>query len=71
MGHITTIAVTGMSCGHCVAAVTDELSALASVRRVDVVLETGVVTIASDGPLHLDDISAAVADAGYDVSAST
>ena len=39
-----------MTCGHCVAAVREELAALAGVRSVDVELESGEVTVVSDAP---------------------
>ena len=64
----TTVTVTGMHCGHCVASVTEEISELAGVERVDVVLETGEVTITSDGPLDPADVEAAVVEAGYAVA---
>ena len=56
-----------MTCGHCVASVTEELGEIAGVDSVDVVLETGTVTITSDAPLDPADIEAAVAEAGYAV----
>jgi copper chaperone CopZ len=57
--------VTGMTCGHCASAVTAELIKLPGVRDVDVDLPTGTVTVASDGPLPLDEVRAAVDEAGY------
>ena len=65
---LTRIAVTGMTCAHCVASVTEELSELAGVESVDVVLETGEVTITSGTPLDPADIESAVAEAGYAVA---
>ena len=56
-----------MTCGHCVASVTEELGEVAGVDSVDVVLETGEVTITSGVPLDPADIEAAVAEAGYAV----
>jgi copper chaperone CopZ len=57
--------VVGMTCGHCVQAVTDELSGLAGVERVDVDLPTGQVTVISSEPLTYDQVTAAVDEAGY------
>ena len=57
-----------MTCGHCVASVTEELGEVAGVDSVDVVLETGEVTITSGVPLDPADIEAAVAEAGYAVT---
>ena len=66
-GVATTVTVTGMTCGHCVASVSEELSELVGVRQVDVVLERGQVTITSDAPLDPADVASAVAEAGYAV----
>jgi copper chaperone CopZ len=63
-----TITVEGMTCGHCVASVTEEISELAGVEDVTVVLETGEVTISSTHPLDPAAIEAAVAEAGYAVA---
>jgi copper chaperone CopZ len=60
--------VTGMTCGHCVQAVTEELSRLPGVRDVRVDLNTGVVTVESDGQVPLDEVRAAVDEAGYALS---
>ena len=64
---VTRIAVTGMTCGHCVASVSEEIGELVGVEDVDVVLETGEVTITSAAPLDPIDVEAAVAEAGYAV----
>ncbi len=63
----TTYPVTGMSCGHCVQAVTSELSGLTGVSAVAVELvPDGVsqVTVTSDGPLPDHDVSEALDEAG-------
>jgi copper chaperone len=65
---LTRITVTGMTCGHCVASVTEELGEVAGVESVNVVLETGVATIISGTPLESGAIEAAVAEAGYAVA---
>jgi copper ion binding protein len=57
--------VEGMTCGHCVASVSEEIGELAGVESVDVVLETGVVTVSSAAPLEREQVAAAVEDAGY------
>jgi copper chaperone len=61
----TTYTVTGMTCGHCVQAVTEEISALDGVTAVDVVLESGAVTVVSGDTLVEDAVAAAVDEAGY------
>ena len=60
-----TYTVTGMTCGHCVASVSEEIGELAGVEDVAVVLETGEVTITSAAPLDPSDVEAAVVEAGY------
>lgn len=66
----TTITVSGMTCGHCEAAVKEELGALAGVSDVAVDLNAGgdsPVTITSSDPLDDAAIRAAVDEAGYKV----
>ena len=60
-----TYQVTGMTCDHCVRAVTTELVLLEGVRSVDVDLEQGAVTVTSDGPLDLGQVREAIDEAGY------
>ncbi|MEO8266023.1 MAG: heavy-metal-associated domain-containing protein [Ilumatobacteraceae bacterium] len=66
----TTFTVTGMTCGHCVAAVTAEVSKLDNVSHVDIELASGAVTVESDGPVDSAAFAAAVDEAGYDVAGS-
>lgn len=65
----TSYTVVGMTCGHCVSAVTGELSKLPGVSEVRVDLETGTVDVTSTDPLPLDDVKAAVDEAGYALTA--
>jgi copper chaperone len=60
-----TYSVPGMHCGHCKAAVSRELEAVTGVERVDVDLETKLVTVRG---ATLDDAAliAAIDEAGYD-----
>jgi copper chaperone len=60
-----TYTVTGMTCGHCVSAVAAELRRLPGVRDVQVDLPSGTVTVGSNGPLPIDEVRAAVDEAGY------
>jgi len=63
-----TYAVTGMTCSHCVAAVTEEVSRLDGVSAVDVDLNAGGdsrVTVTSAAPLPVDAVREAVDEAGY------
>jgi len=61
----STWTVTGMTCGHCVASVTEEISELDGVEDVTVALNTGTVTVTSSRPLDRADVQAAVEEAGY------
>jgi len=63
----TTIIVSGMTCGHCVSAVTMELSLLPSVTEVEVNLESGQVNITSDAELEPAQLAAAIDEAGYEI----
>ena len=68
MPDTTTYAVTGMTCGHCVSAVTEELSALDGVTDVSVELVTGGtsnVTVTSFVPLDPALVTEAINEAGY------
>lgn len=60
--------VTGMTCGHCEGAVTEEISALDGVRSVEAVAATGLVTVASAAPLEEAAVRAAVEEAGYELT---
>ena len=60
-----TYTVTGMTCGHCVSAVTDEVGAVPGVTEVLVDLETGALTVTSDTPVDDEAVAAAVDEAGY------
>ncbi len=62
-----TFSVTGMTCGHCVGAVTSELEQIPGVTGVTVDLVAGgtsSVSVASDDPLSEPDIVAALDEAG-------
>ncbi|WP_329792052.1 heavy-metal-associated domain-containing protein [Lentzea sp. DG1S-22] len=66
----TSYTVTGMTCGHCVSSVTEEIGRIGGVRKVDVELDSGRVTVTSDQPVAEDDVRAAVTEAGYTLVAS-
>jgi len=68
MRTTTTLTVTGMTCDHCVAAVTEELGKVAGVDQVEVDLDSGRVTVVSDAPLDAAAVAAAVDEAGYEVA---
>ena len=63
----TTYQVTGMTCEHCVRAVTEELKNLDGVRGVTVELVPegwSAVTVTSEGPLPAGAVAAALDEAG-------
>ncbi len=73
MRNETTYGVLGMTCGHCVQAVSSELRELSGVRSVDVELVEGgtsVVHVVSDEPLPLEAVRSAVDEAGYQLVAA-
>ncbi len=61
--------VLGMTCGHCVDAVTEEVSAVPGVTAVDVDLAGGGLTVTSTEPVDDGAVRAAVEEAGYEVAA--
>ncbi len=63
--HSATFTVTGMTCAHCVASVTEELTALADVTDVDVELASGTVIVTSQRELSTTEVATAVTEAGY------
>lgn len=66
----TTYGVNGMTCGHCVSAVTAEITAIPGVQDVSIDLNSGgtsAVTVTSDKPLADEDVRNAVDEAGYEL----
>lgn len=68
MSTTQTFTVTGMTCGHCVASVTEEVQEITGVEDVKVDLPTGAVTITSAAPLDESAVQAAVEEAGYQLA---
>lgn len=71
MSTTKTYTVTGMTCGHCVSAVREEISRIPGVQSVDVDLASGAVTVASAGALDDAAVAAAVDEAGYALAAAS
>ncbi|TKJ28882.1 heavy-metal-associated domain-containing protein [Blastococcus sp. CCUG 61487] len=63
-----TFTVVGMTCGHCVTSVTEEVSTVPGVTDVAVDLESGGLTVTSDAPVDETAVRAAVEEAGYSVA---
>jgi copper chaperone len=67
MSETRTFTVSGMSCSHCVASVTEEVAEVRGVESVDVVLATGLLTVTGDA-INEARVRAAVEEAGYQVT---
>lgn len=63
------LTVEGMSCGHCVGRVTKSVQDVDGEAKVSIDLPTGKVRV--DSSIALDKIAAAIADAGYPVTATS
>jgi len=63
-----TYAIKGMTCDHCVTAVSSELGQLPGVRDVRVDLAAGTATVTSAEPLDVDTVRDAVDEAGYELA---
>jgi len=64
------LSVSGMSCGHCVASVTEELEEIPAVKNVEVILNSGgvsKVTVLTDVPIEDETLRDAVSEAGYEL----
>ncbi|MFD0021908.1 heavy-metal-associated domain-containing protein [Streptomyces sp. NPDC058382] len=68
-GGVTTVyRVTGMTCGHCEGAVSQEIAEIDGVTSVKAVASTGQVTVTSRSPLDEETVRAAVDEAGYELA---
>ncbi|MGH3355965.1 MAG: heavy-metal-associated domain-containing protein [Nocardioidaceae bacterium] len=65
MTDMRSYTVSGMTCGHCVSSVTEEVQEIPGVESVDVVLETGALTVTSSQAVDDDAVRSAVEEAGY------
>ncbi|MGO2051864.1 heavy-metal-associated domain-containing protein [Glutamicibacter sp. 287] len=68
MSNNITLKIEGMTCGHCVSSVTEELQEIPGVSNVEVDLVVGgasTATIATNKPVENSILEAAVAEAGY------
>ena len=64
----TSYTVVGMTCGHCVKSVTEEVSQVPGVTDVDVDLASGGLTVTSDSDIDVAAVRAAVEEAGYELA---
>ncbi|HSV38476.1 MAG TPA: heavy-metal-associated domain-containing protein [Nocardioidaceae bacterium] len=63
-----TYTVSGMTCGHCVASVTEEVQEIAGVTDVQVDLASGSLTLTASEPVDDASVKAAVEEAGYQLA---
>lgn len=64
------LSVKGLTCGHCVASVTEELAEVAGVLNTEVILNAGgvsQVTVVTDTGVDDDALRDAIADAGFEL----
>ncbi|MGI8759375.1 MAG: heavy-metal-associated domain-containing protein [Acidimicrobiales bacterium] len=64
----STYTVVGMTCGHCVSSVTEEVNQVPGVTDIDVDLATGGLTVTYDGGVDDAAIRGAVEEAGYELA---
>ena len=67
MSSTATYTVSGMTCGHCVSSVTEEVAGIPGVTDVQVELASGALTITSETPVEETAVKAAVDEAGYEL----
>jgi copper chaperone len=65
---MATIKITGMSCNHCVMAVTKALNGVEGIKGVKVDLSRGEATFDEAGPVDMDTVRAEIKKAGYEVA---
>ncbi len=67
MADTAVFTVTGMTCGHCVAAVESEVRAIPGVTGARADLTSGRLEVDSAAPVDPEAVAAAVGEAGYEV----
>ena len=68
MSTTQTYTVTGMTCGHCVSSVSEEVRELPGVTDVQVDLDRGSLTVVADRSVSTDEVRTAVEEAGYSLA---
>lgn len=71
MSQTSTYTVVGMTCGHCVSSVSEEVGAIRGVEQVAVDLETGSLTVTATAPVDEAAVRAAVEEAGYTLAGAS
>jgi copper chaperone len=68
MTQTNTYTVSGLHCSGCVASVSEEVREIRGVQDVELVLETGALTVTTAEPVDDAAVQAAVAEAGYQLA---
>ncbi len=68
MADTQTYTVTGMTCGHCVASVTEEVTDIPGVESVEIDLASGSLSLSTSQPVDDAAVKAAVEEAGYQLA---
>jgi copper chaperone CopZ len=68
MSETNTYTVSGLHCSGCVASVSEEVREIPGVENVDLVLETGALTVTTNQSVDDDAVKAAVEEAGYQLA---
>ncbi len=63
----TTLGVKGMTCNHCVMAISEGVGSIDGVSEVDVSLEEGTVTVFHSEEIDPDRIKEKIGELGYDI----
>jgi copper ion binding protein len=71
MSQTSTYTVVGMTCGHCVSSVSEEVGAISGVEQVRVDLDTGSLTVTATAPVDEAAVRAAVEEAGYTLAGAS
>lgn len=64
---MTEVKIKGMSCNHCVMAVTKALNEIDGVENVEVSLDAGKATFDTEGPVDMGAVKEKISKAGYEV----
>jgi copper chaperone CopZ len=68
MSTVQTYTVAEKTCEHCVASVSEEVQEISGVEDVQVVLETGSLTVTTSQPIDDAEVQTAVESAGYQLA---
>ena len=68
MNRTNTYTVAGLHCSGCVASVSEEVQEIPGVQNVELILETGALTITTAEPVDTAAVKAAVEEAGYQLT---